>query len=406
MTLPSTHAREGSTPAAAAAPLRIAVLADDLYPGFGGQARATEGHVGALRARGHAVRVLTGREAEPNEPPEGVEVRRLPAWRPGSAQTHFCLPAPAPVRWLLDGADVLQANTPTPLAMLAARTARRAGMPVTMGVHAQLESTTLHLAGGRRLLGGLLAGWYRHLFDRADLLTAPTAFAARMAAQLSDTPVEVVSNGVVLPTEAVPRAEARRRWAHATGAALQGIALVYVGRLSPEKRPQDLLALLAHLGGDTVLWVAGRGPLEVRMEREARRLGVADRVRFLGFVPEPEKALLLAAADLFLMPSPTELQSIATLEAMAHGCAVAAAGHATSAVPELVREAGAGIVYAPRDPAAGAREVRALLDDPSRLCELQARARRAAAGHAVERSAERLEELYLGLIAAQREASA
>ncbi|HET7478699.1 MAG TPA: hypothetical protein VFJ72_04185, partial [Rubrobacteraceae bacterium] len=72
--------------------MRIAVVADDLYPGFGGQAAATEGHVEALLARGHEVRALAGFEPVPSEPSPGVSVERLPVWRPGEKQTQLALP--------------------------------------------------------------------------------------------------------------------------------------------------------------------------------------------------------------------------------------------------------------------------------------------------------------------------
>jgi glycosyltransferase involved in cell wall biosynthesis len=404
MTIPTTERREATT--SPATTLRIAVLADDLYPGYGGQASTTEGHVAALRARGHAFRVLAGREPRPTEPPAGVPVRRVPAWRPGATQTHFCWPSATGVAWLLDGADVLHANTPTPLAYRAALAARRDGVPVVMGVHAQVESTTSHLRRGRRVLGAVLARWYRQVYGAADLLTAPTAFAARLAEGLADTPVEVVSNGIVLPREAPSRFDARRRLASAHAAPADGTWLAYLGRLSPEKRPLDLLALLDALPDGAHLWIAGDGPLERRIRTEVRTRGLDDRVHLLGFVQAAGKADLLAAADLFVMPSPTELQSIATLEAMAYGCAVAAAGHPTSAVPELVRERGAGLVYDPHDPAGAGRAIGALLADPARLARMSDAARETAAANAVERSAARLEALYGDLVRGRREVGA
>lgn len=396
---PDAHAR-----------LAIAVLADDLYPGYGGQARATEGHIGALRARGHDLRVLAGREHRPAQPPEGVLLRRLPTWRPGRIQTHFVLPSPAALNWLLEGADVLQANTPGPSTLLAARLARRRGIPVAMGVHAQLESTTMHLPIGRGAATAGLRAWYRRVYGAADVLTAPTPFAARMAAGLTPTPARVVSNGVPVPDEVPSQAEARARLAHLLGPDLVPAAgvpvLLYVGRLSPEKRPGDLLPLLAALPVNTRLWIAGEGPLEERLREEAKSLGVAPRTHLLGYVPETSKRLLLAAADLFAMPSPTELQSIATLEAMAHGLPVAAAGHASSAVPELVRESGAGIVHAADRPASTAREIATLLADAGRLDGLRAHARAYAAEHSLERSAEVLVALYRDLLAHARPAGA
>src|SRR5699024_2157673 len=108
------------------------------------------------------------------------------------------------------------------------------------------------------------------------------------------------------------------------------------------KRPLDLLALMERLPPDVQLVIVGGGPLQERLRQEIAARQLSCRVRLAGFVSEAEKRALLANTELFVMPSPAELQSIATLEAMAAGCAVAAFGHASSAVPTLVREAQAG----------------------------------------------------------------
>lgn len=401
-TLTQDATADRAAPRTGGTPLRIAYLADDLYPGYGGQARATEGHIEALVERGHEVRVLAGHEERPTDPPPGVSVRRLPVWRPGEAQTHFATVSPTAVQWLLREADVLHANTPTPLAAWACGVARSRRLPSVMGVHAQLESTTLHFGRGRAVVGSALSAWYRFVYSIPHALVAPTPFAAKLAARSSARPVHVVSNGIRLPAERLSRCEARRQLAGRLEVTAAEHILVYVGRLSPEKRPGDLLELLSGMTPETHLWIAGAGPLESDLRRAARAQGLAERVSFLGYVSEEEKHLLLAAADLFVMPSPTELQSIATLEAMAFGCAVAAADFPSSAVPGLIAEAGAGEAYPPGDLDAAARQIRSLLADGEKLRTMQARALATAADHRVERSAEALEELYVGLVGAKR----
>ncbi|HZW99180.1 MAG TPA: hypothetical protein VFF10_03905, partial [Trueperaceae bacterium] len=64
--------------------MKILFVADDLYPGFGGQARSTEGHMAALASLGHEVRALAGAEPRPTQPAAGVTVDRLPSWRLGA----------------------------------------------------------------------------------------------------------------------------------------------------------------------------------------------------------------------------------------------------------------------------------------------------------------------------------
>lgn len=371
--------------------LRILFVADDVYPGFGGQAKATEGHVAALARRGHQIRVLGGREPEPTAAPDGVEVVRLPAWRLGAAQTRFAHPLFSCIAPQVAWADVVHANTPAALTAATALVAKRQRVPVVMGVHTQLETSTLQAPLVGAPLAALLSLWYKVLFGAADLLTAPTRFAAELARQFFAGRIEVVSNGLDLSEQLVPRPTSQRR---------TGKQLTYVGRLSPEKRPLDLLELLRELPDDVRLAVAGEGPLERPLTESASRLGVEGRVDLLGFISEDEKRDLLARTDLFVMPSPAELQSIATLEAMAAGAAVAAVGYESSAVPQLVRESGGGIVLKPRDPVAQAAAVAALLADRDALAEAQTNAHAYAASHDVARSAERLEKLYRELIEA------
>ena len=301
---------------------------------------------------------------------------------------------------LLRWADVVQVNTPTPLALWTLWRASRKGVPSVMGFHTQEESMTLHFDRLRPLVSLALRSWYKFLCHRPDCLVAPTAFAARLTRAYTTRPVHVVSNGIRLPgydPERQQRVEELRR------KLLDGkrFLLVHVSRLSHEKRPQDLLEIMASLSllrGDARLIVAGRGPLQRELEQRAAKLGLTDTVRFLGHVPEEDKQDLLAAGDLFLMPSPTELQSIATLEAMVRGCAVAALRSETSAVCEMVREAGCGLCYGEGRTDEAARGISELLDRTSELRRMKENAIRAARVHDIHESGRRLQEIYTTLL--------
>ena len=216
--------------------MRIAFVADDLYSGFGGQAAATEGHIEALLELGHEVRVLAGAEKSPTEAPPGVHLDRLPAWRPGDKQTQLALLRPRKVNELLDWAEVAQVNTPTPLALLTLRLARRRGVPTVMGFHTQEESMTLHFDKLRPLVAAGLRSWYSFLYRRPDCLAVPTEFAARLARGYTPRPVHVVSNGIRLPEKdpGGPGRAAKLRDGLLSG---KRFLLVYLSRLSDEKRP-------------------------------------------------------------------------------------------------------------------------------------------------------------------------
>ncbi len=362
--------------------MRIAYVTDEAYPGFGGQATATEAHVRALAGLGHEVRVAVGRQRHQTSPPDGVEVVRLPVVPLGSL-SHIALPRRKVLAPLLDWADLVQINLPGPLAAATMRLARRRRMPVVMGLHIQEQNTSMHLRGPlRTILEALLHRFYRGLFGTADCVVAPTRFAARLAQSYGPRRVEVVSNGLEPFFEDSAFADESDALRAELLAAGDEVVLAYVGRLYPEKHPEELVALLAAArarGVPAALAVAGRGPVAARLPELARQAGVGEHVHMLGFVDERRKRALLRATDVFLMPSEVELQSIATLEAMSAGCAVLTADHRTSAVPELVAECGAGVAYPPGSPEQGAEALRAMLADSERLAGYR-RAARASAG--------------------------
>ena len=141
-------------------------------------------------------------------------------------------------------------------------------------------------------------------------------------------------------------------------AAPDEVLIVHCGRLSVEKKPERSIEALAELrsgGVPAVLVVAGDGPLRKRLARRAEGLPVA----FTGFVHDRVAlAALLATADVVLAPGPVETFGLAALEALACGTPVVVSG--SSALPEVVGEA--GVAVCGEDFAAG---VAAVLDRPA-----------------------------------------
>ncbi|MDB4875824.1 MAG: glycosyltransferase family 1 protein [Gemmatimonadetes bacterium] len=93
--------------------------------------------------------------------------------------------------------------------------------------------------------------------------------------------------------------------------------------------------------------VAGDGDDRPRLETLARELGVADRVRFIGYVPEAEKTDHLRLADVFVMPGRGEGFGIAYLEAMA--CGVPVVASTLDASGETIRGTACGVATNPDD---------------------------------------------------------
>ncbi len=184
--------------------------------------------------------------------------------------------------------------------------------------------------------------------------------------------------------------------------------VLFLGRLEPAKGIYDLLEALAVLRvavPDVRLVCAGDGD-RVAVARYAERLGVADAVRFTGWVGPSGKRALLEAAAVFALPSYDEAMPISLIEAMSAGVPVIATP--VGGIPEAVVDGVSGYLVAPGDTATLERVLRMLLADRDLAARIGAAGRESARlRFAPERALPRLEAIYAGLgLAASGEARA
>jgi glycosyltransferase involved in cell wall biosynthesis len=125
--------------------------------------------------------------------------------------------------------------------------------------------------------------------------------------------------------------------------------ILFLGRLDWEKHIHNLIRAVAALPKDIDVYVeiAGDGNQRKYLAELALELGVAPRVKFLGHITEEELPFAYERATVFAMPSIAELQSIATMEAMASGRPVVAAN--AMALPHLVHHGDNGYLFEPDD---------------------------------------------------------
>ena len=171
--------------------------------------------------------------------------------------------------------------------------------------------------------------------------------------------IAVLRNGVDLSgfTPIDPR-QARARFGLAPGSRV----VASVGHLIPRKGHELVIEALASLP-DTTLLIAGSGPDGAMLEALAARLGVADRVRFLGQLVHGELPYVYSAADALVLASSNEGWANVLLEAMACGTPVVATDVGGSR--EVVEAPEAGIIVGQRDASSIAHATRLVLTAPS-----------------------------------------
>lgn len=152
----------------------------------------------------------------------------------------------------------------------------------------------------------------------------------------------------------------------------EALLVLAMGRLHRVKGFDTLIAALVSLPGAVVL-IAGEGPERSALETLARRTGVVDRVRFLGW--RNDQARLLAAADVFVCPSRQEPLGNVVLEAWSAGRPVVACRAAGP--EELIGHGVTGLLVPIDDPSALAGAIRQVQEDRA-LADAMAAAGRAA----------------------------
>ena len=258
--------------------------------------------------------------------------------------------------------DVLEISDKVSLWRLGAW-ARVRSIPSVVVSHERLDAILAPRLPRRTHLEPWADRWNRRVLSQVDAAVAPSEFAAEELRRVgSTTPVHVVPWGVDLDTF-----HPQRRFATdgASWRLHQVPTLVYVGRLSKEKRPDlviDCTRELQRRGVRVHTAIVGSGPDEAALERRAQGLDV----RFHGFVSNRSQvANLLAAADVALAPCPCETFGLAALEALASGTPVVAS--ASGALAELITADAGRVVQG--TPQAFADGVQALLAERHRLGE-------------------------------------
>jgi teichuronic acid biosynthesis glycosyltransferase TuaC len=273
--------------------------------------------------------------------------------------------------------DVLHAHNLAPAGHAAARWVRAGSGPAfVVSAHGP---DMIHVAEnssiGRR---GCVAA-----MAVADLVMANSTWAARRCEEIAgrSLPVRVVHLGADVP--AAPHSFSNEVCRRRLTAAPWGVVrMVTVAHLVARKRHEVVLRALARLdpARRPEYLIIGDGPCRPGLEQLAAELDVADQVRFLGQLPNPEAVARAAACDLFVMPGVEEPFGVAFVEAMAAG--LPAIGSRGEGGPEDIAAAGPGMVLVePGNPGELASVIERLTADRSELARLGAAARQTVAAN-------------------------
>lgn len=374
---------------------------DTFSPDVNGAARFAERLAAGLVERGHEVHVVAPgqrwRRTQPGtEIIEGqpMTVHRLPAlrWLPHD-WLRFVLPwrARHHVRRVLERVtpDVIHIQSHIIIGRALAAEGSKRHIPIIATNHVMPENVLDFTLLPERMKR-LFVRWGWHDADRvlahASAVTTPTRRAAdfleRNTKRREVLPVSCGLRASVYTADLTPRTE------H---------SLVFVGRATLEKEIDVIIRAVARLDPslNATFTVVGDGDQRKNLEKLAEDLGVSDRVIFTGRVDDETLRGHLTRSSVFVIASIAELQSIATMEAMASGLPILAAN--AMALPHLVQHGGNGYLFQPgNDRELADRLTQVFSLDEAAYLAMQEASLEAVKMHDLDRTLDTFEALYRG----------
>ncbi|HEY8992893.1 MAG TPA: glycosyltransferase [Candidatus Microsaccharimonas sp.] len=387
--------------------MKILIASDLHYPTINGVATFGRNLAMGLAARGHEVMVIA--PSQTSKRFKEVDVNYVvvrTASVPFLPYQNFRV-SPTPGREVKKAIlefdpDVIHIQMLMWIGQAAMKYGNKFGIPIVSTNHAMPENlmdNIVLLAPLARPINFMLRQYGARFHTKSDYVTLPTQSAIEMFGATEKmkmkVPMEAVSNGIDLvrfqpgkPGKAIYEKFNIPR---------DVPIITFVGRLDAEKHLSVLVNAFAKVLEHTPahLLIIGDGQDAVSLKEQSYELGIFDKVTFTGRVTEEDKMVLHKIGTVFAMPSPMELQSIATLEAMASGQPVVAVD--AGALKELCQDGRNGILYELDDDQAMSDALVKIITDPALHKKYSQESLAIAKTHDLNTTLDRFEAIYESL---------
>ena len=292
--------------------------------------------------------------------------------------------------------DIIHAQTPFVMGFAGLVASKFGRYPIASTFHTMINNKSVinqyypRNKGLKNFTKKYLWMYTKFFYMRSNVTIAPTETIMRYLKKHGISNTTVVPNSVDIKrfNEKASGEKMKRR----IGVKGREKVVLYLGRISKEKRLDVMLKacrILTKRGERVRFVLGGKGPAEELYRNMAVRLGIRDKVEFLGFVDQKDLPSLYAAADAFCMPSTFETQGIVCLEAMATGKPVVGANYL--ALKDLIKNGKNGERFAPGDYTTCANKIERVLNSPETY---RRNAINTAREFSVEKTTDRLLDTY------------
>jgi len=392
--------------------MKILIAADLHWPTINGVATFSRNLAQGLADRGHEVLVIAPsqrRSGRPDEEWDGNYLIKRTASVPFPFYQNFRISL-APQREIKKifqefEPDIVHLQMCLTIGNATQKYALKYGVPIVATNHAipdNLLDNLRYMAPMSKPIGYVITEYGVRFHRKVDHVTLPTQSAIDLfGEERLDVPVEPVSNGIDLskftPTPVDHSVIAKFKIPQ------NQPVITYIGRTDAEKHLHVLLEAFARTLHSTEanphLLVVGFGTDLERLKNLSYELRIHSHVTFTGRVSDEEIVELHKVGDIFAMPSPAELQSIATLEAMASGKPVVAVD--AGALRELCQDGRNGYLCDKDDVECFSAALTELVNDEKLRKKFARESLAIAATHDIKHTLDKFEQIYDGVLKAK-----
>ncbi len=386
--------------------MKILIASDLHWPTINGVATFSRNLAKGLAARGHEVVVIApSQSGKRYKEIDGNHIIYRTSSVPFAFYQNFRIsPTPGPeVKKIIKDfdPDVIHVQMMMWIGQAAMKFGNKLGIPIVSTNHAVPENLMDNiklLAPIARPINYMLNGYGARFHSKADYVTLPTQAAIDML-NVTDkvaVPMEAVSNGIDLSRfkAGTPSKAILKKFNLPTNKPI----VSYIGRIDAEKHLQTLVRAFGRIAPiyDAHLMIVGDGTDVENLHHLIHKLGITDRVTFTGRVSDEDLPLLHQVGTVYVMPSPVELQSIATLEAMASGQPVVAVD--AGALRELCQNDRNGFLCELDNDEQFAIAILAIIADKELHDQMSRESLAIAQTHNLNYTLERFEAIYTNLV--------
>lgn len=409
--------------------MRILYFTDTFLPKIDGVAISIKNFSEHLSARGHEFRILCPRygEGDFSRINDNIHIERFRCgYLPSYPDIKVVLPSPNKIRRVFKEfkPDVVHIHTPGLMGLYAVNASEKYGVPTIGTYHTLMAEQDMYVSFYRLLkIDKLFMKISRfkkrlkikdlikvekfnklnirkkvilkicnNLYDRCDQIISPSHLLKNQLLEYGiKKPITVVSNGMDLS-----------RFKGSVRELPENPKLLHVGRISYEKNCDVIInsfKLINEQIPSSTLTIIGEGPALGSLKIQAEKLGLADKIHFLGFINHDILHEYYPKYDAFLTASTMETQGLVILEAIA--CGLPAIGVNSFAIPELVVDNKNGYIAEPFNVREIADKTILLLTEKEKFSEFSKASMEIASEHELGKCVDKMEEVYRNVASIQ-----